>query len=263
MFPLRLLPILNCTSSSACVCVFPAHAGWCHVSHAGFLFHSDFGDFHCNRNAAMQSAPLAVAVWNLIKVCVLRDLGGCSLHAQNREQSSVKEQTLQAYGQHGQSRKSRGHEHSQRRHVVSLQVSCRRGAQPECVFSACACLIPAFGDWCHVSRTGFLTHCDYADIFQSNGGTSTQCAQPTLAVWNLTEGCVCRDQEGGGLHVRVREQESVMEKEQTYEQQGRNRKCRDHEQSSPSLLHTWLLRGEDCRKNRCAISRTSSSEDER
>ena len=92
------------------------------------------------------------------------------------------------------------------------------------MFSACVCLLPAFAGWCHVPHAGFLTHSDYAGIFQSNRGASIQCA-------HLTEGCVFCGQESGGLHVRVHEQRSVMEeKEQTYEQQGYSRECRHHEQ---------------------------------
>ena len=45
----------------------------------------------------------------------------------------------------------------------SLRVSWRRGAEPECVFSACVCLFPACGGWCH------------ADIFQSSTSASIQC----------------------------------------------------------------------------------------
>ena len=71
----------------------------------------------------------------------------------------------------------------------------------ERVFSACVYLFPAFDGWCHVSRTGVLTHSD-ADIIKSSGA-SRQCAQPALAKWNLTEGCASRGQEGGGLHGRA------------------------------------------------------------
>ena len=140
----------------------------------------------------------------------------------------------------------------------SLRVSRTRGAEPECVFSACVCLFPACGGWCH------------ADIFQSSTSASKQCEQPALAVWNLTEGCIFRGQEGGGRHVRVREQESVMEK---------SSKCMSNTDiiasadtmSKPQFRPVVSLRvcsthgslaAKTAENSRCAMSRTRSSEDQ-
>ena len=73
------------------ICMFPASVSCLRLSHACFLFHSDFADiFQCDRDAAVQSAPPAVVVRNLIKGRVLRDTGS-SLHSQDREQNDVKD----------------------------------------------------------------------------------------------------------------------------------------------------------------------------
>ena len=87
---------------------------WCHVSHAGFLFHTDFADmFQCSRDAPIQCSQPAFAV----NACVLHDLGGYALQGQARNQeSSVQEGMMwkiqQRHGQRGQGRKCRGHARS-------------------------------------------------------------------------------------------------------------------------------------------------------
>ena len=89
-------------------------------------------------------------------------------------------------------------------------------------------------------------------------------------MWNLTEGCIFRGQEGRGRHVRVREQESVTEK---------SNKCMSNTDiiasadtmSKPQFRPVVSLRvcsthgslaAKTAENSRCAMSRTRGSKDQ-
>ena len=87
-----------------------------------------------------------------------------------------------------------------------------------CLFSCLCWLVSWVARWDLVSQRHFSVQL----------GCPTQCAQPALAVWTPTEGCVSRDLGGCGAHAQVCEQEGVVEKNlETHGKKGQNRKCRD------------------------------------